>query len=40
MDCEASGKNSQVKVNAGERCQTERDGEEIKPFHGESICAN
>ena len=40
MDCKASRKNREVKINTGERSEAERDAEEIKPFHGESICAN
>ena len=40
VDCKPSGKNGQVKINACERGEAERDAEEIKPFHGESICAN
>jgi hypothetical protein len=40
MDREPSGKNREVKVDASECGQTERDAKEIKPFHGESICAN
>ncbi len=34
MDCKASGKNGEVKINACERSEAERDAEEIKPFHG------
>src|SRR6266513_5578589 len=33
MDCESSGKNSQVKINTCERGETERDAEEIQSFH-------
>ena len=34
MDCEASGKNGQVKINAGERSETERDRKQVESFHG------
>src|SRR5207248_11682985 len=34
MDCEGSGKNGQVKINARERRETERDAEEVQSFHG------
>src|ERR1700745_1111240 len=40
MDCETSRKNREVKINACESGKAERDAEEIKPFHDESICAN
>src|SRR2546426_9648886 len=35
MDGESGNENGQVKIDAGERGQTESDGEEIKSFHGE-----
>ena len=38
MDCEASGKNGQVKINACERGETERDAEEVQSFHEANMC--
>ena len=32
MDCKASGKNSQEKINACERGEAERDAEEVQIF--------
>jgi hypothetical protein len=33
MDCEPSGKDSQVKINACERGEAECDAEEVQSFH-------
>ena len=33
MDCQASGKNGQIKINTGEGGKTERDSEKIELFH-------
>ena len=33
MDCKASGKNGQIKINACERSEAERDAQEIQAFH-------
>ena len=35
MDGQPSGKNSEVKINAGQRSETERDGEQVNLFHVE-----
>ena len=37
MDRKSSGKNCQVKINAGECSQTERDAEDIQSVHGRNI---
>jgi hypothetical protein len=37
MDCEPSGKNGQVKINAGERSEPERDTEDVQSFHRGNI---
>jgi hypothetical protein len=34
MDCEASGENGEVKINACKRGEAEGDGEQIDSFHG------
>ena len=33
MDCETSGKDGEVKVDAGERCEAERDAEDVQSCH-------
>ena len=33
MDCEASGKNSEVKVDAGQRGEAKRNAEDVQPLH-------
>ena len=33
MDCEASGENGEVKINAGKRGEAKGDGEQIDSFH-------
>jgi len=40
MDCEASGKNGEVKINACKRGETQRDAEEIQSFHAQTSGAN
>jgi hypothetical protein len=40
MDCEASGKNGEVKVHARERGETESDTEQIQSFHVQTSGAN
>jgi hypothetical protein len=40
MDCEASGENGEVKINASERGETERDTEQIQSFHLQTSGAN
>ena len=37
MNGEPGDKNGQVKIDAGERSETERDGEQIELFHGGNI---
>ena len=37
MDRQPSGKDSKVKIDAGQRSETERDGEQVHPFHGEQL---
>ena len=39
IDRKPRRKNCEIKIDAGERGQTERDTEEVEPFHEESICA-
>ena len=34
VDCEASGENGEVKINACERGKAERDAEDVQSFHG------
>jgi hypothetical protein len=38
MDCKASRKNGEVKIDAGERGETERDAEEVQSFHEANMC--
>jgi hypothetical protein len=33
MDCEASGKNGEVKVDAGQRGEAKRNAEDVQPLH-------
>ena len=40
MDCESGDKNCQIKIDAGQRGETERDGEQVKLFHARNICVN
>ena len=40
MDCDSGDKNCQIKIDAGQRGETERDGEQVKLFHARNICVN
>src|SRR5438552_2309806 len=35
MDCKSSNENREVKIDAGERSETEGDSEQVQLFHGE-----
>jgi hypothetical protein len=37
MDCKASGKNGQIKINPCERGETKCDAEDVQPFHEGTI---
>ena len=39
MNCETGGENCQIKVNAGERCEPERDRKQIQSLHSKIIRA-
>ena len=40
MNGEPAGENGEVKIDACERSQAERDGEQVKLFHVRNICVN
>jgi hypothetical protein len=40
MDCKPSRKNREVKINTGERSESERNAEQVQSFHGENIDRN
>src|SRR5262249_30716326 len=39
MDCESGDKDCQIKIDAGQRGETERNGQQVKLFHARNICA-
>src|ERR1051326_191104 len=39
MNGQPSGKNSEVKIDAGQRSETERNGEQVHSFHESNMCS-